>query len=76
MFLYISPRFLLEVRPNAGAPSITPALICVTQMRLCQMRAVITSQLWFLDLQVYSMLVKVLNILQKTLLYSLFEECF
>lgn len=29
------------------------------------MRAVITSQLWFLDLQVYSMLVNVLNILLK-----------
>lgn len=35
------------------------------------MTAVTTSQLWFLDLQVYNMLVNVLKILLKTLLYSL-----
>lgn len=34
MILRVSPHFLLEVRPNAGAPSITPALVCVTQLRL------------------------------------------
>lgn len=45
MFLRISPHFLLEVGPNAGASSITPSLVCVTQMRLCHMRAVSTLQL-------------------------------
>lgn len=40
-------------------------------MRPCHMTAVTTSQLWFLDLQVYNMLVNVLKILLKTLLYSL-----